>query len=52
MSILSASALKDLIYKDKKKFALAIADFEQVALTAKEPELVRTVKEEIRNLGG
>ena len=44
--------MRGLVYKDRRKYDLAIADFQKVALLTTDPELVTTVKQEIQNLGG
>ena len=43
---------RSLAYRHKGEYDLAIADFQKVALLTKNPELVKTVTEEIQNPGG
>ena len=48
----AARYTRALVYKDKRKYVLAITDLQKVALLTEDPELVKTVKQEIQNLGG
>jgi len=43
---------RGLVRKDRKKYDLAIADFQEAARLTKDPELVKVIMEEIKNLGG
>ena len=43
---------RGLVYKDTRKYDLAIADFREVAALTKDPALVKTVMEEIQYFGG
>jgi len=48
----TAHYTRALVYKDRRKYDLAITDLQKVALLTEDPELVKTVKQEIQNLGG
>jgi len=48
----AARYMRGLVYKDRRKYDLAITDLQKVALLTEDPELVKTVKQEIQNLGG
>lgn len=48
----TAHYMRGLVYKDRRKYDLAITDLQKVALLTEDPELVATVKQEIQNLGG
>jgi len=43
---------RGLVYRDMRKYDLAIVNFKNAAQIIKDPELVKTVMEEIKNLGG
>ena len=43
---------RGLVYKDRRKNDLAITDFRKVVLLTKDPELAKTVMQEIQNLSG
>jgi Tfp pilus assembly protein PilF len=41
-----------LVRKDRKKYDLAKEDFREAARLTKDPELVKLIMQEIKNLGG